>query len=68
MEYQFKKKKVRVMTISDQFPKGKPYLLNNVVQQFSFDQLTSLGEAFELVSGGKVVGYDVDTTDHVAVA
>ena len=47
MEYQFKKK-VRVMTISDQFPKAKPYLLNNVVQQFSFDQLTALGEANNL--------------------
>lgn len=66
MERQFLRGKVRVMTVSDQFPKGKGYLFGNVAQQFSNDQLISLGQAVSLLCDAKVVSYEATTTDHIA--
>lgn len=66
MEYQFKKANMRLMTISDRFPKGKAYLFSRMPEQISFNQMIDLGEALSLITGSKVVGYDVTTTQHVA--
>lgn len=66
MERQFLRSKVRVMTVSEQFPKGKGYLFGNIDQQFSNDQLTSLGQAVGLLCDARVVSYDATTTDHIA--
>lgn len=68
MERQFKSAKLQVTMVGDQHPKGVNHLFNNVTQQFSNDQLTSLKEAVALLTNEKCVGVNVIVTDHVALA
>ena len=68
MERQFKSAKLQVTMVGDQHPKGVNHLFNNVTQQFSNDQLTSLTEAVALLTNEKCVGVNVTVTDHVALA
>lgn len=67
MERQFKSAKVQVTMVGDQHPKGVNHRFNNVSQQFSNDQLTSLTQAVALLTNEKCVGVNVIVTDHVTL-
>ncbi|HJA27542.1 MAG TPA: hypothetical protein H9720_04330 [Candidatus Limosilactobacillus intestinigallinarum] len=67
MERQFKSAKVQVTMVGDQHPKGVSHLFNNVRQQFTDDQLTSLTQAVALLTNEKCIGVNVIVTDHVTV-
>lgn len=67
MERQFKSAKLQVTMVGDQHPKGVNHLFNNVSQQFSNDQITSLTEAVTLLTNEKCVGVNNIVTDHVAL-
>lgn len=67
MERQFKSAKVQVTMVGDQHPKGVNHLFNNVSQQFTNDQLTSLTQAVALLTNEKCVGVNVIVTDHVTI-
>lgn len=67
MERQFKSAKVQVTMVGDQHPKEVNHLFNNVSQQFSNDQLTSLTQAVALLTNEKCVGVNVIVTDHVTL-
>ncbi len=67
MERQFKSAKLQVTMVGDQHPKGVNHLFNNVSQQLSNDQITSLTEAVALLTNEKCVGVNIIVTDHVAL-
>lgn len=67
MERQFKSAKLQITMVGDQHPKGVNHLFNNVSQQLSNDQITSLTEAVALLTNEKCVGVNIIVTDHVAL-
>lgn len=67
MERQFKSAKVQLTMVGDQHPKGVNHLFNNVGQQVTSEQLTSLTQAVALLTNEKCVGVNVIVTDHVAL-
>lgn len=54
MERQFKSAKLQVTMVGDQHPKGVNHLFNNVSQQLSNDQITSLTKAVAMLTSKKV--------------
>lgn len=63
--FEFVHNKLRVNVVGDAFPKGKGYLFSNITEQFSNDQVVSLGQAVGLLTDCKTVGYDAMTTKHM---
>lgn len=64
---QFKKKKtsLKLSVISETYPKGKSYMLNNVTNDATPGQISEVCSAFETLASGNIAETEIHRVDAV---